>query len=311
MTALIRKIQNKTRATHHYYTLNNNLKERYESFLLRFFPRKHAEYRYKRVFNKRLDLSNPDTFSEKLIWLNLFWKHPLKTECGDKYTMRMYVEKLGYGDVLPQLLGVYNCASEIDFNTLPQKFVLKCTHGCGCNIICTNKDELNQEMARQQLDAWLKIDYSKSAGELHYAAMTPRIICEEFLDDLAGKQPTDFKVFCLNGKANCVFVATDRDAHGHTDKYDFYDLEWNKLPYYKSSLNAGRDYAKPASFDEIIKVAEILSKPFPFVRMDFYNIKGKAILGEMTFTPSGCMSNDFTDLAQQTFGSLLVLPEPV
>jgi len=311
MTELIRKLQKKTRATHHYYTLNNTLKERYENFLLKFFPRQHAEYRYQRVFNKKLDLSNPVTFSEKLIWLNLFWKHPLKTECGDKYTMRLYAERLGYKHVLPELLGVYNSGSEIDFEALPQKFVLKCTHGCGFNIICTNKDKLNQEMARQQLDAWLKEDYSKSAGELHYASMRPRIICEQFLDDLAGKQPTDFKVFCFNGKANCVFVATDRDPHGHTDKYDFYDFNWNKLPYYKSSLNAHREIPKPVSFSEIIEVAETLSKPFPFVRMDFYNINGKAILGEMTFTPSGCMSNDFTDLAQNTFGSLLVLPKPV
>ena len=154
--------------------------------------------------------------------------------------MRLYVEKLGYGHVLPGLLGVYNHAGEIVFEALPQQFVLKCTLGCGFNILCASKDILNVEKAKQQLDAWLKIDYSKSAGELHYASMKPRIICEEFLDDLDGKQPTDFKVFCFNGKANCVFVATDRDQHGHTDKYDFYDFNWNKLPYYKSSLNAGR-----------------------------------------------------------------------
>jgi len=311
MTALIRKLQHKTRATHHYYTLNNNLKERYENFLLKFFPRQHAEYRYKRIFGRELNLEHPETFSEKLIWLNLFWKHPLKAECGDKYTMRLYVEKLGYGHLLPELLGVYNSSSEIDFDALPPKFVLKCTHGSGFNIICTNKDQLDKNIARRKIDSWLNIDYSKNAGELHYASMTPRIICESFLDELAGKQPTDFKVFCFNGKASCVFVATDRDPHGHTDKYDFYDFNWNKLPYYKSSLKAEREIPKPESFNEIIESAEALSQPFPFVRMDFYNINGKAVLGEMTFTPSGCMSNDFTDLAQHTFGSLLVLPEPV
>ena len=166
-------------------------------------------------------------------------------------------------------------------------------------------------MARQQLDAWLKIDYSKSAGELHYASMTPRIICEEFLDDLTGEKPTDFKIFCFNGKANCIFVASGRDSRGHTNKYDFYDFNWNKLPYFKSCINSDRNTPKPDSLNEIIHYAETLAKPFPFVRMDFYNINGKPMLGEMTFTPSGCMSNDFTELAEETFGSLLVLPKPV
>ena len=109
----------------------------------------------------------PNTYSEKLIWLNLYWKHPLKAECGDKYTMRAYVQKHGYNNILPELFGVYNKSSEIDFAALPQKFVLKCTHGCGFNIICTNKNHFDTARATQLLDTWLKTDYSKNAGELH------------------------------------------------------------------------------------------------------------------------------------------------
>jgi len=209
------------------------------------------------------------------------------------------------------LLGVYNKGSEIDFDTLPQKFVLKCTHGCGFNIICTDKNKFDTEHARVLLDSWLRTDYSKYNCELHYAAMTPRIICEEFLEGPGGKQPTDFKVFCFSGKAHSVLVATDRDESGHTEKFDFYDLNWNKLQYYQTSINSDRHTPKPEIFESMIEIAEALSKPFPFVRIDMYDINGKAVLGEMTFTPAGCMSPNLTDIAQSTWGSLLTLPAPV
>ena len=308
---MIRSTYLKSGMTQKYYSLANNFRSRYEDLLLQLSPVQFSKFRYKQLFNRKLNLSQPNTYSEKLIWLNLFWKHPLKAECGDKYTMRAYVQNHGYNHILPGLLGVYNKSSEIDFDALPQKFVLKCTHGCGFNIICTDKNQLDINQARQLLDTWLKTDYSKNAGELHYAAMTPRIICEEFLEGLSGKQPTDYKLFCFNGKAFCVLVATDRDLEGHTDKYDFYDLNWNRLPYYTSSLHIDRQIPKPATLSEMVKIAETLSKPFLFVRMDMYEIQGKAMLGEMTFTPAGCMSPGLTDMAQNTWGSLLTLPAPV
>jgi len=311
MKNTIRDASNKKDAVHYYYTMGNNLRLRYEQFLLHHSPERFFKHRYKKIFNKKLNLSQPSTFNEKLIWMNLFWKHPLKVQCADKFMMRDYVLNHGYGHVLPGLLGSYNQSSEIDFNALPQKFVLKCTHGCGFNIICTDKSKLDINRSKQRLDAWLNINYSKNTGELHYASMTPRIICEEFLEGPAGKQPTDFKVFCFSGKAQCVLVATDRDETGHTDKFDFYDLNWNKLPYYTPSINAVRQTPKPASFDTMIEIVEALSQPFPFVRMDMYEINGKIILGEMTFTPSGCLNPYLTEQAQNTWGSLIVLPAPV
>ena len=311
MKKIIRNTYLKSGVTQKYYALANKVRLKYEDLLLHLSPVQFSKFRYRKLFNRKLNLLLPNTYSEKLIWLNLYWKHPLKAECGDKYTMRAYVQKHGYNNILPELFGVYNKSSEIDFAALPQKFVLKCTHGCGFNIICTNKNHFDTARATQLLDTWLKTDYSKNAGELHYAAMTPRIICEEFLEGLSGKQPTDFKFFCFNGKAFCVLVATDRDLEGHTDKYDFYDLNWNKLPYYKSSLNSERLTPKPAALQEMIEIAETLSKPFPFVRMDLYDIHGKAMLGEMTFTPAGCMSPGLTDVAQNTWGSLITLPAPV
>ena len=310
----IKSLVKKSGLPGYYYVKRNSLVYHFEKLLLLKSPVLFSKYRYKKFHNRSIDLKNPVLFNDKLVWLNLFWKHPLKTRCGDKFAMRSYVEEHGFGHLLPTLLGVYNQGSEIDFSVLPSKFVLKCTHGSGFNIICLNKAELDISQARQKLDNWLKTDYSHNACELHYKQMEPRIICEQFLDDNSGKQPTDYKVYCFSGKAHCIMVARDRDVHGHTDKYEFYDLEWeNRLPYIDDNIGINTDpgMLKPAAYHEMIRAAEALSEPFPFVRMDFYDINGKAYLGEMTFTPSGCIYNDCTDLAQTVLGSLILLPLPI
>lgn len=293
----------------YYYKTKKKYRKFYSDFLLKLSPVLFAKYRYKSFYGKRLNLKVPVTFDEKLLWLNLYWRHPLKTECGDKYTMRLYVQKYGWGHILPELFGVYENSSKIDFDSLPKKFVLKCTHGCGFNIICNNKLELDKSEVKRKLDKWLSTDLSKIAGELHYSSMKPQIICEQFLDDLVSELPIDYKVYCFSGKAHCILVASDRNKNGHTDSFDFYDLCWStKLPYFEPSLLSERNTPKPEAYDEIIAAAEALSKPFPFVRMDFYNIGGKAVLGEMTFTPSGCINPGYTELGQSVLGSLIKLP---
>ena len=308
----IKRILKKSGVIYFYYSIS----ERYDLFLADFFlklsPVLYAKHRYKSIYGKNPNLKKPVTFDEKLLWLNLYWRHPLKTECGDKYTMRSYVQKLGLGHILPELLGVYQNSKEIDFESLPDRFVLKCTHGCGFNIICNNKATLDIKEARRKLDKWMATDYSKFAGELHYASMKPSIICEKFQEDNVGELPIDYKVYCFRGKVHCILVAKGRNKEGHTDMFDFYDLGWNtKLPYYTSSLQADRHTQKPEALDEMIALAESLSTPFPFVRMDFYNIKGKAVLGEITFTPAGCIQSGYTELAQNLLGSMIELPSRI
>lgn len=278
----------------------------YKLFLYKISPVLYAKHRYRTTVGRSLNLKNPETFDEKLLWLMLYWRHPLKTQCGDKYTMRSYVQQHGWEHILPELLGVYENSSEIDFDILPEKFVLKCTHGCGFNIICQDKAALDRNEARHMLDAWMSIDMSIRAGEIHYSSMKPRIICERFLDELSGELPCDYKVYCFGGKVHCTLVCQGR---GTVLIFDFYDREWkNKLPYSKSSLQADRNVRKPDAYDEIIAAAETLSKPFPFVRMDFYSIQGRAVLGEMTFTPNGCIDTEYPDLAQRALGFLITLP---
>lgn len=267
-----------------------------------------VRYRYRRATGKRFDERAPRTLDEKLLWLMLYWRHPLKSRCADKYAVRSYIEENGLGPLLTELLGVYDSSREIDFDGLPGRFVLKVTHGCGFNIICPDKNMLDADEARRKLDVWMKADISGLFGELHYAAIKPKIICEAFLEDRPGQPLNDYKVYCFHGQAHCVMACTGRTAKGAF--YDFYDRGWQtKLAYSKTSLKADRNIPKPAAYEEIIEAAERLSKPFPFVRVDFYSVKGRAKFGEMTFTPHACIDTNMTDLAQNTMGDLLELPD--
>lgn len=256
-------------------------------------------------------LRNPSSFDEKLGFLMLYWKHPLKTQCADKYSMRTYVEEQKLGHLLPELIGVYEDSREIDFETLPERFVLKCTHGSHFHIICSDKKIINDDEVRRKLDGWMKVDYSKMYGEIHYASIKPRIICEPFLGDAAGNLPCDYKVSCFNGNVHCIMVCAERDLDGYNANRRFYDRDWKReLHYHKFSIQGCIDIPKVEAYDAIIEAAEILSRPFPFVRMDFYSINGRAVLGEMTFTPDGCIGMDLTDVAQNDLGNLITLPEP-
>jgi hypothetical protein len=169
-----------------------------------------ANLRYRTLRGTWPNLWDPQSFDEKLLWLNLYWRHSLKTRCGDKYTMRSYVSERGLEHVLPELLQVCSTGSEVAFDKFPERFVLKCTHGCKFNIICKEKSKLDYEGTRRTLDAWLRVNFARRYGELHYATMKPRIICEAFLDDMSSEVPSDYKVLCFYGKAHCTMVCTDR-----------------------------------------------------------------------------------------------------
>jgi len=307
LSTRIKSILKKSCSMKKYY---HKIKSRFISVLYTISPVLLARYLFRIKRGRSLNLKNPQTFDEKLLWLNLYWRHPLKTQCADKYMMRAYVKNHGLGHMLPELLGVYEKSKDIDFNALPERFVLKCTHGNGFNIICLNKSKLDLEETRHKLDAWMKIDSSKRAGELHYALIKPRIICEVYLDDSTGGLPVDYKIQCFDGKAYCTLVCCERHIDEHDVKLAFYDREWKKkLPYVKSGILAKKDIPMPGTYPEMVDAAEKLSKPFPHVRVDFYNINGKAVIGEMTFTQAGCIFTVLTDVAEEELGKLIKLPE--
>ncbi|HJV48054.1 MAG TPA: ATP-grasp fold amidoligase family protein [Geothrix sp.] len=278
--------------------------------LYRVSPGLLARIRYRIEGGAWLRLDRPRTFDEKLFWLMLYWRHPLKARCADKFEMRSYLEGLGYGRFLVSLLGVYERSADIDFAALPDRFVLKCTHGCGFNIICRDKRGLDLEATRRQLDAWMQVNYARVNGEIQYAHMKPRILCETFLDDGQGGLPADFKLHCFHGRLQFTTVCTGRGVDGHGAAYDHYDRDWQKqMAISRSGIHPERWSPPPDCYPEMLEAAEALSKPFPYVRMDFYSVSGRALLGEMTFTPAGCIDTGYTGEAQALLGSLIQLPE--
>ncbi len=266
--------------------------------------------RFRKETGRSLNLKNPRTFDEKLLWIELYWRHPLKTRCTDKYALRAYVEEQGYGRLLPELLGVYEQSSAIDFDALPERFVLKCTHGWGFNIICRQKSGLDRTAARRQLDSWMKMDFSRRFGEIHYAGIRPRIICEAYLDDGTGGLPRDYKVHCFHGKAQFTTVCAGRDLDGSGAIYDHYDREWRaRLAYSRSGLPRCAAFPEPEAYPEMLAASEALSRPFPYVRMDFFSVRGRAVIGEMTFTPASGIDKGYRDDVQLQLGALITLPE--
>lgn len=238
-------------------------------------------------FKKRLNLKNPTEFNEKLMWLKLnnYNNNELVWQCADKYTLRDYCTKKGIEEkYFPRLIGVYNSADEIDFEKLPNKFALKCTHGMGFNIICENKQQLDISNVKKQLNKWLNTKFGYESAETHYNHVKPRIICEEFIENEAGEFPVDYKIYCFNGMAKIILVCVDRKKHYQTA---FYDLNWNRLHLREEETN--KEVVRPKSLDKMLEIANVLSKDFPFVRVDFYEYKNNPVLGEMTFTPAACL----------------------
>jgi hypothetical protein len=267
-----------------------------------------ARYRHRRLLGRHLDLEHPVRLDEKLAWLMLYERDPLKSTCSDKVAMRDYATEHGYGGLLPELYGIYESVDELDFGALPQSFVLKCSHGSHFNVICPDKSRLDERDARRRIAAWMKQDFSMQCGEVHYAGIEPRILCERYLGKPDGSLPRDFKLHCFHGRVEFTLVCSDRSLDGRAGRYDHYDRPWkNKLALSKTGIQAEHEVPVPASYATMIEAAESLARPFRYVRVDFFEIEGAPILGEMTFTPAACTDTGYTDEAQ-AMGELLRLP---
>lgn len=271
-------------------------------------------YRFKALrppLKRWLNLKNPETYADKMVWLTLNWRHPLKTKCADKYRVREYLKECGCEELAVPLLGVWERAEDVDFDKLPNRFVIKCNHGCGMNIVVKDKAKLDLDETRRTLNKWLKMNYGYA--ELQYRDIPPRIIAEEFLDDGVHEVPIDYKVMCFNGKVYACTVSLDRDVmgSGHGYREVMMDEKWQRKLILKHEEPADLVCEKPEGYEELLKYAEKLAKPFPFVRVDFYSVKSKLYLGELTFTSAGGLGVAFLDSAQAEMGSMLALPMPV
>lgn len=242
----------------------------------------------------------PRNFNDKTMNLKFSYKNNgLVVECTDKYKVREYIKQKSCEEILNKLYGVYKNPEEINFDELPNKFVLKCTHGCGYNIICKNKEELSQKEVKQQLKKWMKEKYGWATGELHYTKIKPKIICEKYLCDKNGKMPLDYKIYCFKGKAVCILVCSEREKKL---RLSYYDLKWNRLNYEKKNWSSKTNIKKPKNLEQMIAYAEILSEQFEFVRVDLYNDDGKIIFGELTFTPACCCAPYYSKEGNEKLG---------
>lgn len=217
--------------------------------------------------------------------LNNYNKNLLVSKCSDKYEVREYVKEKGLEKILNELYGLYDNPEQIDFSKLPNKFALKCTHGCAYNVICNNKKELNQKEITNKLTQFMNEKYGYATTEFHYTKIKPRIICEKYLCDDKGIMPIDYKIYCFNGTAKCILVCSERNSEL---KLSYYNLKWERINYEKEKWSSKKNIEKPKNLNKMIEYAEKLAKGFPFVRVDLYNEKGKIIFGELTFTPACC-----------------------
>ena len=264
---------------------------------------------FKNVFGYELNLDNPQTYSEKLQWLKLNDRRSEYTMMVDKYEVKKYVsDKIGEEYIIPTL-GVWDDFDDIEFDKLPNQFVLKCTHDSGGLVICTDKSKLNIKKAKAKIEKCLKNDYYMQNREWPYKNVQRRIIAEQYMVDESGYELKDYKFFCFNGVAKVMFIASDRTKENEETKFDFYDMEFNHLPFTNGHPNATVEIKKPASLNEMQKLAETLSEGLPEARIDFYDINGKVYFGEITFFHWSGFKKFEPKEWDKKFGDWIVLPE--
>lgn len=250
---------------------------------------------YRGAIGRKLNLENPSTYNEKLQWLKLNDRKPEQKKYVDKYTVRSYIRKLIGEEYLIPLLGLYNSAEEIEWESLPNKFVLKCTHGSGTNIICKNKDGLDINSSIKKLNKWMKESWYWYGREWPYKDIKPRIICEEFLQD----NITDYKFMCFNGQPKLIQIHSNRNKENQT--LDFYDINWNKTEIRRNKRTNPKLYPCPKSLDKMIDISKKLSKDEIHVRIDLYEVNGKIYFGEKTYYSA----SGFSPFAKEEYDILL------
>lgn len=263
---------------------------------------------YRARIGRPLNLNSPKGFNEKLQWLKLYDRNPLYTKLVDKAEVKPWVaERIGWEHVVPTL-GVWDSFDDIDFGALPERFVLKCTHDSGGLAICRDLSTFDMAAARCKIERSLANNYFWSGREWPYKDVRPRIIAEEYLDP-AGEQVglTDYKVMCFGGQARCEFTCTGRaDGNLHVD---FFDTEWNHMPFTRHYPNADVPPEAPERLKDMVAMAERLSEGMPFVRVDFYEVAGQYYFGEMTFYPGSGMEEFDLERWDEELGSWIELPE--
>lgn len=261
---------------------------------VKLFPAMMSKRLYESKMHKPLNLDDPKDLNEKIHWLKIYSDTSMWPVLADKYRVREYVKEKGLGHLLNKLYGVWKKPEDIDFDSLPSKFVLKLNNGWADAVIVKDKSKIDQEAARKKMKERLKHHFGAYSVEPHYLKIPPRIIAEELLEDKSvesfSRSLVDYKVWCFDGEPFGIFIVYDREIGTAHHYFDFYDLDWNQHMEYLTDQTPRHLFPKPKNLDKMIEAASILSKGYPQMRVDFYDIDGVIRFGEITLTSAtGCM----------------------
>lgn len=271
----------------------------------------YLKYYYRKSIGKKLNLKNPKSFNEKIQWLKIHDRNPEYINLVDKYEVKKYVSSIiGEEHVIPTL-GVWDSFEEIDFDLLPSRFVLKCTHDSGGVVICYDKKTFDVNGSRDKLSQSLKKNYYWSGREWPYKGVNPRIIAEKYMEDTNSQglkgSLIDYKIHCFNGAPRLILVCKNRFGKNEMTE-DFYDVNWTHLDISREKHpNSEMQDKKPPEFDEMINMSRLLSKDIPFIRTDFYIINGKVYFGELTLYPASGFEKFIPDTYDEVLGNWLEL----
>lgn len=312
ITPVLRKIPGVTTIVHRLSFIQNIISNKKYNYYKNLEPEKYPQelsHWYQHATGKSLDLENPKTFNEKIQWIKLYDSSPLKTQLADKYLVREYIsEKIGDEYLIP-LLGVWDSFDEIDFDILPNQFVLKANHGSGWNIIVRDKSKFDRRDAKKKIDKWMKTNFAYNAGlEMHYKDIPPKVIAEEYLENSNGEL-ADYKFHCYSGNPEYIQCMTGRANHD-TLREKIYDFDWNPLPFVQNYERYEGEIKKPCDIPKMVSLARKLSEDFIYVRVDFYVLdNGSVKFGEMTFTPGSGMGSWNLPEYDLKYGDMIKLPE--
>ncbi|MGI6687000.1 MAG: ATP-grasp fold amidoligase family protein [Christensenellales bacterium] len=282
-----------------------------------YYPRMWAEVRYFVAYRKRINLKNPSDFSEKLVWLrlNTYSNNDVIISLMDKVLVRDYVRSLGLEHILNDLFFVWEDPNQILWDSLPQAFVAKISQGCDAMIICPDKNNLDLDKAKKEVQRWKKgnllydLEIARIAGKKR-KEIKKYYFVEKYLRGVNTVSPDDYKIYCFHGVPKAVLVVSDR--FGADTRGGIFDINWNKLDDISGNfVDFENSIIPPKSWDDMLSAASQLSKGFPFVRVDFYDYEGKAVFGEMTFFPSGCIKPVEANIDGKSMGELIDLTSEV
>lgn len=278
-------------------------KNQYKKYLIHKNPQKLSDILYYDAFHKWINWENPQDLNEKINWLAFNTDTTLWSKCSDKYRVREYIKEKGCEELLTKLYGKYEDADKINFESLPDKFVLKPNHGYGNVYIVKNKSQINSKEIITQLQNAINTPWGYETAEPHYTRIKPCIIAEELLESNDKYGLIDYKIWCFNGTPYYIFTCSNRNLITHQANFNFFDAQWNNLDNYLSPANRNQiSIPKPKQLNRMLEYAKILSEPFAQVRVDLYEVNNKIYFGELTFTSNMGRMDYFTKEALLIMG---------